>query len=89
MDEIINKVATSKLEVFDLEDHYRRVSDLKWIFHNGYWKAFIKGKEFRDLKNHDWTQYQGQFVAVKQHRCYCPGVASILVTIQLALSLLR
>jgi hypothetical protein len=22
MDEIINKVATSKLEVFDLEDHY-------------------------------------------------------------------
>jgi hypothetical protein len=46
MDEIINKVATSKLEVFDLEDHYPKGTDLKWIFHNGYWKAFIKGKEF-------------------------------------------
>jgi hypothetical protein len=82
MDEIINKVATSKLEVFDLEDHYRRVSDLKWIFHNGYWKAFIKGKEFREhLKNHDWT-VQGQFV-----NCSTDAIvpwASILVTIQLA-----
>jgi hypothetical protein len=39
MDEIINKVATSKLEVFDLEDHPKG-TDLKWIFHNGYWKAF-------------------------------------------------
>jgi hypothetical protein len=73
MDEIINKVATSKLEVFDLEDHYRRVSDLKWIFHNGYWKAFIKGKEFRDLKNHDWTQYQGQFVAASSTDAIVPA----------------
>jgi hypothetical protein len=44
MDEIINKVATSKLEVFDLEDHYPKGSDLKWIFHNGYWKAFLLKK---------------------------------------------
>jgi hypothetical protein len=46
MDEIINKVATSKLEVFDLEDSKGIRSQV--IFHNGYWKAFIKGKEFRE-----------------------------------------
>jgi hypothetical protein len=79
MDEIINKVAT--IELFDLEDHYRRVSDLKWIFHNGYWKAFIKVWEH--LKNHDWTQYQGQFVAVNAAPMLLLW-ASILVTIQLA-----
>jgi hypothetical protein len=44
MDEIINKVATSKLEVFDLEDHSKG-TDLDI---SQYWKAFIKGKEFRE-----------------------------------------
>jgi hypothetical protein len=85
MDEIINKVATSKLEVFDLEDHYPKGTDLKWIFHNGYWKAFIKGKEFREhLKNHDWTQYQGQFVAVNCSTDAIVPRGLPLVTIQLA-----
>jgi hypothetical protein len=51
MDEIINKVATSKLEVFDLEDHYEgyrsQVDISQWLL-----EAFIKGKEFREhLKN--------------------------------------
>jgi hypothetical protein len=64
MDEIINKVATSKLEVFDLEDHYPKGTDLKWIFHNGYWKAFIKEKSLGTPENPRWTQYQGQFVSI-------------------------
>jgi hypothetical protein len=64
MDEIINKVATSKLEVFDLEDHYPKGTDLKWIFHNVL-EGFIKEKEFREhLKNTTGLSTKGQFVAV-------------------------
>jgi hypothetical protein len=49
MDEIINKVATSKLEVFDLEDHYPKgtrsqVDISQWLLEG----FFIKGKEFRN-----------------------------------------
>jgi hypothetical protein len=44
MDEIINKVATSKLEVFDLEDHYPKgirsqVDISQWLL-----EGFIKEK---------------------------------------------
>jgi hypothetical protein len=81
MDEIINKVATSKLEVFDLEDHYPKGTDLKWIFHNG-WKAF-KGKEFREhLKT--TTGLSTKVKAVNCTDAIVPAWASILVTIQLA-----
>jgi hypothetical protein len=87
MDEIINKVATSKLEVFDLEDHYPKgtrsqVDISQWLLEG----FLLKEKEFREhLKNHDWTQYQGQFVAVNcSTDAIVPAWASILVTIQLA-----
>jgi hypothetical protein len=83
MDEIINKVATSKLEV-DLEDHYPKgirsqVDISQWLL-----EAFIKEKEFREhLKTHDWTQYQNQFVAVNcSTDAIVPAWASILITIQ-------
>jgi hypothetical protein len=40
MDEIINKVATSKLEVFDLEDHYPKnrsqVDISQWLLEGFY-----------------------------------------------------
>jgi hypothetical protein len=32
MEEIINKVANSALEVFDLEDYYQRLFDLRLTF---------------------------------------------------------
>jgi hypothetical protein len=75
MDEIINKVATSKLEVFDLEDHYpkgiRSQVDI-WLWH---WKAFIKGKEFREhLKTTIDSVPRSICGCQLQHRCYCPGV---------------
>lgn len=86
-DEIINKVANSALEVFDLEDYYpkgiRTQIDIKQWLIEGF---LLKEKDFREsLKNHDWHQYQDQFVAV-----YCstdailPAWASILVTIHVA-----
>jgi hypothetical protein len=86
MDEIINKVANSILEVFDLEEHYpsgnRIQIDLSQWLEEGF---LLKEKEFRlALKNHDWSQYQNHFVAI-----YCsteailPAWASILVTVHL------
>ena len=87
MDEIINKVANSSLEVFDLEDYYTmgirvQIDISQWLFEG----FILKEKEFREhLKQHDWKQYQDNYVAV-----FCstdaivPAWASILVALQLA-----
>lgn len=86
-EEIINRVANSALEVFDLEDYYpkgiRTEVDLsQWLFEG----FLLREKDFREaLKNHDWSQYDNAFVAV-----YCstdailPAWASVLVTMHLA-----
>lgn len=86
-DEIINKVANSILVVFDLEDYYptgiRTEIDIsQWLF-DGF---LLKEKDFRaQLKNHDWTQYLDQYVAINcSTDAIVPAWASILVTIQLA-----
>lgn len=86
-EEIINRVANSALEVFDLEDYYpkgpRVEIDLSQWLLEGF---LLREKDFREsLKNHDWTQYQDAYVAV-----YCstdailPAWASVLVTMHLA-----
>lgn len=87
MDEIINKVTNSVLEVFDLEDYYpngiRTEIDMsQWLFEG----FLLKEKDFREaLKNHDWKQYENQYVAI-----YCstdaiiPAWGSILVTVHLS-----
>ncbi|TDE06715.1 DUF2480 family protein [Flavobacterium hiemivividum] len=87
MEEIINKVANSALEVFDLEDYYpkgiRSQLDISQWLLEGF---LLKEKDFREhLKNYDWTQYQDQFVAINcSTDAIVPAWASILVTIQLA-----
>ena len=86
MDEIINKVANSALEVFDLEDYYpkgiRTQIDISQWLYEGF---ILKEKEFReDLKNHNWSQYQDHFVAIHcDTDAIIPAWASILVTSQL------
>ena len=83
-DEIVNKVANSALEVFDLEDYYpkgiRTEIDISQWLYEGF---LLKEKDFREaLKNHDWSQYENHYVAI-----YCstdaiiPAWVSILVTI--------
>ncbi len=81
-EEIINKVASSALVVFDLEDYYQsgvrsKIDISQWLIEG----FLLKEKDFREnLKNHNWSQYQDHFVAV-----YCstdailPAWASILV----------
>lgn len=65
-EEIINRVANSKLKVIDLEDYYpegkRVVIDVKdWLFEG----LILREKDFRQkLKDHDWEQYQDTFVAI-------------------------
>lgn len=65
-DEIVNKVANSKLITIDLEEYYpnnpRTVIDLKnWLFQG----FVLKEKPFREsLKNYNWQQYQNHFIAL-------------------------
>ena len=87
MEEIVNKVANSVLEIFDLEDYYPKgiraqVDISKWLLEG----LLLKEKDFREqLKNHDWSQYQDQYVAINcSTDAIVPAWASILVAIQLA-----
>jgi hypothetical protein len=64
--EIINRVMSSPLISFDLEELYtpgeRVVFDIKdWLFQ----EQILKEKDFRELvKNHDWSRYQNKLVAI-------------------------
>jgi Protein of unknown function (DUF2480) len=87
MEEIVNKVANSVLEIFDLEDYYPKGNRVELDISQWLLEGFLlREKDFREhLKNHDWSQYQDQYVSV-----FCstdaivPAWASILVTIHLA-----
>ena len=86
-EEIINRVANSKLRTVDLEDYYpegKRITlDIKqWLFH----ELILKEKDFREyLTNHNWEQYKNCYVAL-----YCssdaivPSWAYLLITSKLA-----
>lgn len=81
-EEIINKVASSALVVFDLEDYYQsgvrsKIDISQWLIEG----FLLKEKDFREnLKSYDWSKYLDHYVAV-----YCstdailPAWASILV----------
>lgn len=85
-DEIINKVAQSKLVTFDLEDYYpkgeRKVLDLKDWLYEGF---ILREKEFRAfLAEHDWEHYADAFVALTcTTDAIVPGWAYMLVTTKL------
>lgn len=71
---IVNRVAKSKIQTFDLEKIYpdgeRVALDIsQWLY-----KGFVvKEKEFREsLKKHNWNQYQDQFIAI-----YCSNDAIV------------
>ncbi len=66
MDAIQNKVANSKLEVFDLEDYYPKEQMLSLDIAQFLFEGFIlKEKEFRDqLKNFNWEQFDNKYVAI-------------------------
>jgi len=87
MEEIVNKVANSVLEVFDLEDYYpegkRTQIDISQWLYEGF---LLKEKDFREaLKKEDWSKYQDQFIAIHcATDAIIPAWAIILVTIHVA-----
>jgi len=86
-EEIINRVANSKLVTFSLEDLYpkgeRMAFDISvWLMEG----IVLRESEFREkATKHDWSQYQNKFVAL-----YCstdaiiPGWAYLLLSLHLA-----
>ena len=64
--QLVNRVATSSLVTFDLEQYYQsgeRISiDIKdQLFQ----ELILKEKDFRDyIKSRDWSQYKNKFVAI-------------------------
>lgn len=81
-EEIINRVANSKLITFDLEELYpegeRVLFDIKdWLFEG----LILKEKEFRSsVTGHDWSRYEGQFLALTcSTEAVIPGWAFMLI----------
>ena len=81
-DPIVNRVAESALITFDLEKLYqigiRQSIDLSQWLEQG---LLLKEKEFRtQLKAHDWSAYQDQFIALHcSTEAILPAWASLLV----------
>ena len=85
--EIINRVANSKLITIDLEEFYpegkRIVFDIKdWLYEG----LILKEKDFREfVKNHDWTQYKNCYVALTcSTDAIIPSWAYLLISSHLA-----
>ncbi len=85
-DEIINRVAQSKLVTFDLEDYYpegKRISlDIKDWLYEGH---ILREKDFRKhVAEHSWKQYQNAHVALHcSTDAIVPGWAYMLVATKL------
>ena len=86
MDEIVNRVANSKLITFDLEDLY--VSGARMTIDISQWleKGFIlREKQFREsVSSHNWSQYENAYVALHcSTDAIIPAWAYMLVATQL------
>lgn len=85
-DEIINRVANSKLITINLEDYYpkgqRVLFDIKDWLHEGF---VLREKDFRaQVSAFNWNQYQDAFVALTcSSDAIIPGWAYMLLSIQL------
>ncbi len=82
-EEIVNRVANSVLQVFDLEDYYPEgprftVDVSQWLYEG----LVLREKDFREqLKNHDWEAYKDGFVALScSTDAIVPAWAYMLIT---------
>ncbi|MFH4963581.1 DUF2480 family protein [Gaetbulibacter sp. M235] len=85
-DEIINRVANSKLITINLEDYYpqgkRVLFDIKeWLFEG----FVLREKDFREqVKLFDWSQYKDAYVALTcSSDAIIPAWAFILISLHL------
>ena len=85
-DEIINRVANSKLITLNLEDYYpegkRVLFDIKDWLYEGF---VLREKEFRNqVSEYDWSQYQDNYVALTcSSDAIIPAWAFMLLSIHL------
>ncbi|WP_298531355.1 DUF2480 family protein [uncultured Algibacter sp.] len=85
-DEIINRVANSKLVTIDLEDFYpqgkRVLFDIKDWLYEGF---VLREKDFRtQVSEFDWAQYQDYYIALTcSTDAIIPGWAYMLLSINL------
>lgn len=84
--EILNRVSSSQLVTFDLEELYtpgeRVLFDLKGLL---FQELVLREKGFRDyIKSHDWSQYKNKFVAITcSADAIVPTWAFMLVSVSL------
>lgn len=85
-DEILNRVANSKLITVNLEDYYpqgnRVLFDIKdWLFEG----FVLREKDFRNqVSEFNWSQYQDAYIALTcSTDAIVPGWAYMLLSIQL------
>ncbi|THF47712.1 DUF2480 family protein [Flavobacterium supellecticarium] len=83
MEEIVNRVANSVLQVFDLEDYYPEgprfsIDVSQWLYEG----LVLREKDFREqLKNHNWETYKDGFVALScSTDAIVPAWAFMLIT---------
>jgi len=86
-EEIINRIANSKLINIDLEEFYpsgdRILFDIKdWLYEG----IILKEKDFRaSVKEHDWSQYQDTYVALTcSEDAIIPSWAYLLISAELS-----
>lgn len=85
-DEIVNRVANSKLITLDLEDYYpkgeRVLFDIKDWLYEGF---VLREKEFRQqVLEHDWARYEDAYVALTcSSDAIIPGWAYMLLSVHL------
>ncbi len=86
-DEIVNRVAQSKLVTINLEDYYpkgeRVALDIKdWLFEG----LILREKEFRAFADaHEWARYTDCYVAIHcSTDAIIPGWAYLLLTVKLS-----
>ena len=86
MEEIVNRVANSVLQVFDLEDYYPEgprfsIDVSQWLYEG----LVLREKDFREqLKNHNWDAYKDGFVALScSTDAIVPAWAFMLITAHL------
>ena len=85
-DEIINRVATSKLKVIDLEDYYPKGKRVHFDIKDWLLEGFVlREKDFRVyVAEHDWSQYQDCYVALHcSTDAIVPDWAYMLISLEL------
>ena len=86
-EQIINRVANSKLLTIDLEEFYptgkrEQIDISKWLTEG----IFLKEKDFREyIKNHNWSMYNESYVAIHcATDAIIPAWAFMLITSEIS-----